>query len=143
MLHTSLSLPLLVVYSLFVSAVLIWMNRRGVGPVGAAAGTLAVCVAVAVIQFFALGPATLSRQALQHWLLFVVVPGAVVFAASRFSAPLSGRGPRAYGVLVASRYPLGDELDISLSVATMRRSRRYSRCRRSGSACSRRRLVGS
>lgn len=85
MFMTSVSLPLLVVYSLFISGVLIWLNRRGVGTVGAAAGTLAVCVAIAVIQFFAFGPATLSRQAVQQWLLFVLVPGAVVFAASRLS----------------------------------------------------------
>jgi hypothetical protein len=84
MLAIGLSLPLLVVYPLFISAVLIWLNRRGVGAVGAAAGTLAVCVAVSLIQFFALGPATLSRQAVQLWLLFVCVPSAVVFGVSRF-----------------------------------------------------------
>ena len=81
----TVSLPLLVVDALFVSAVLIWLNGRGVGPVGAFAGTLAACAAVAAIQFFAFGLATLSRQGLQSWLLFVVVPSGAVFAASRVS----------------------------------------------------------
>lgn len=37
----AVSLPFLVVYSLLISAVLIWLNRRGVGGVGAL-GTLTI-----------------------------------------------------------------------------------------------------
>jgi hypothetical protein len=72
-----------VVYSLVVSGVLIWLKIRGVGPVGAAAGTIVACVAVGIIQFFVSGQTVVSRQAVQFWLCFVLLPGAVVFGMSR------------------------------------------------------------
>jgi hypothetical protein len=67
------------------SGILVWLNRRGVGAAGAAVATLLTCVAVAVVQFSALGPVLSKQQAVQLWLLFVLVPGAVVFGASRLS----------------------------------------------------------
>lgn len=82
---TSLSLPLLLIYSSLISGILVWLNRRGVGAAAAAAATLLTCVAVAVIQFSAFGLVPSKQQAVQLWLLFVLVPGAVVFGASRLS----------------------------------------------------------
>jgi hypothetical protein len=54
-----------------------------VGVLGTAGGTLSVCLAVAVIRFLASPSELLSRQAVQHWVLFACVPSAVVFAVSR------------------------------------------------------------
>jgi hypothetical protein len=82
---TSVSLPLLLIYSLLISGILVWLNRRGVGAAGAAAATLLTCVAVAVVQFSAFGRVLSKLQAVQFWLLFALVPGAVVFGASRLS----------------------------------------------------------
>jgi len=44
---------------------------------------LAVCIVVAVVEALALGPATLTRQAIRLWLLFVCLPAAAVLAVSR------------------------------------------------------------
>jgi hypothetical protein len=81
----AISLPLLIAYSLILSIVLMWLNRRGLGAGRAMVGTIAACIAIALIQWFAIGPATLSRRMLSHWLVFVCVPAVVVFAASRLS----------------------------------------------------------
>jgi hypothetical protein len=78
-----ISLPLLIGYSLAVSAALIWVNLRGAGILAAAGGTLVVSLVVAVIQSVALGSLPLTRQAVQYWGLFVLLPSAVVFAVSR------------------------------------------------------------
>ena len=80
---SSISLPFLMGYSLAVSTALIWLNMRGTGIVGAAGGTLLVCIAIAVIQSVAFGSVPLTRQAVQYWGLFVLLPSAVVFAVSR------------------------------------------------------------
>jgi hypothetical protein len=61
----AISLPQLVVLSVFVSAVLVVQNRLGVGTVGAALGTLAVCTGVIVLWL--LGSVTLTKQMLWHW----------------------------------------------------------------------------
>ncbi len=82
---TSVSLPLLLIYSSLLSVILVLLNRRGVGAVGAAAATLLSCVIAEVVQFSAFGPLPSKQQAVQLWLLFVLVPGAVVFGASRLS----------------------------------------------------------
>jgi hypothetical protein len=79
----SISLPFLIGYSLAVSAALIWLNLRGEGMLGAAGGTLVVCIAIAVIQSLAFGSVPQTRQAVQYWGLFVLLPSAVVFAVSR------------------------------------------------------------
>lgn len=79
----SISLPFLIGCSLAVSAVLIWLNMRGAGILGAAGGTLVVCIAIAVIQSVAFGSVPLTRQAVQYWGLFVFLPSAVVFAVAR------------------------------------------------------------
>lgn len=80
---TSVSLPLLLICSLLISAILAWVNRRGIGVAGAAAATLAACVAAPLIQLTMFGRALSARQDVEFWLLFVLVPGAVVFGASR------------------------------------------------------------
>ncbi len=79
----AISVVHVIVYSLVVSGVLIWLNIRGAGPVGAAAGTIVACVAVGIIQFFVYGQAAVSLQEVQLWLRFVLLPGAVVFGLSR------------------------------------------------------------
>ena len=61
----AISVVHVVVISLVVSGVLIWLNIRGAGPVGAAAGTIVACVAIGIFQFFVYGQATVSRQAVQ------------------------------------------------------------------------------
>jgi hypothetical protein len=82
---TSVSLPLLLIDSLLLSVILVLLNRRGVGTAGAAAATLLTCVIAAVVQFSAFGPLPSKLQAVQLSLLFVLVPGVVVFGASRLS----------------------------------------------------------
>jgi len=77
------SLPFLIGYSLAVSAVLIWLNMRGSGVLAAAGGTMAACVAIAVIQSVAFGSMPVTRPAVQYWGLFVFLPSAVVFVVSR------------------------------------------------------------
>ena len=83
---TVLSLPLLIMYSLVVSALLIWLNRRGVGPLGAVGGTVTVSLLVLLAGLFALGTARLSRQAVQQWVLFVLLPTAAIWAVSRLGS---------------------------------------------------------
>jgi hypothetical protein len=92
MMAIAISLPLVVLQSLVVSAALVWLNRRGVEAVGAAVGTIAVCVGGLMVQLLFLGQATLTRQAVMYWLLFVIVPSTAVFAASRASLFRLGRG---------------------------------------------------
>jgi hypothetical protein len=73
------------VQSLLISAVLIWLNRRGTGPAGAVVGTIAACVALAVLELILYGRAAVSPQALRFWLLFVLLPGSVLLGASRLA----------------------------------------------------------
>jgi len=80
----AVSLPLLVLDALLISAVLMWWNIRGVSAVASAGAVLAACVVVAVVQVFALGAAIPTRQAIQHWVLFVFLPAAAVLAVCRF-----------------------------------------------------------
>jgi len=78
----SVSLPYLIGYSLVVSAAIILLHMRGAGILAAAAGTLLVCIAIVIIHFVVFGSAPLTRQAVQYWGLFVLLPSAVVFAVS-------------------------------------------------------------
>ncbi len=82
---TSVSLPLLLIYSSLLSIVLVLLKRRGVGTAGAVAATLLICVIPAVVQVSAFRSLASKQQAVQLWLLFVLVPGAVVCGASRLS----------------------------------------------------------
>src|SRR5438552_3138173 len=68
--------------SLVVSAVLTWLNRRGVGALRAAAAMVCASVAIAVVQL-AVGRVLPSRQDFMLWLLFVLTPAAAVFGLSR------------------------------------------------------------
>jgi hypothetical protein len=81
----SISLVHLVVQSLLISAVLIWLNRRGTGPAGAVVGTIVACVAIAILELILYGRAAVSPQALRLWLLFVLLPGSVLLGASRLA----------------------------------------------------------
>ena len=80
---TSVSLPFLMGYSLAVTAALVWLNRRGAGILGAAGGTLMLCIALGLVQSVAFWSSPLAKQAIQSWALFVVLPSAFVFAVSR------------------------------------------------------------
>lgn len=79
----SISLPYLIGYSLAVSAANIWLNLRHAGILGAAGGTLVVCIAIAVIQSVAFGSVQLTKDAVRGWVLFVLLPSAVVVVVSR------------------------------------------------------------
>lgn len=83
MMVVALSLPLLLLYGLAISAVLMWLKRHGVGAVASAGVTLAVCIAVAVVQGFALGPGIPTMQSVRLWVVFVCLPAAAVFAVSQ------------------------------------------------------------
>lgn len=91
---TSISLLHLIVYSIAVSAGLTWLNMRGIGILGAAAGTVVVCVVIALLEMGAFGSP--SRGAAEYWWLFVLLPSAVVFAVSR----LGILQRRAWGLLL-------------------------------------------
>ena len=82
----AISLQILVIYALTVTLALIWLNVRHTGSLSAAGWTLIVCVAIAIAQFAAFGPSRPSRQDLQFWLLFVVIPAVVVYGVSRRKA---------------------------------------------------------
>src|SRR5262245_59127649 len=82
----AVSLQITVIYALAVSLALVWLNSRATGSLSAAGWTLTVCVAIAVAQFAAFGPSKPSRQDLQFWLLFVVIPAAAVYGVSRRKA---------------------------------------------------------
>ena len=79
----AVSLPLLIGYSLAVSAALTCLNMRGAGILGAAGATLVVCIAIVIIQSVAFESVAVTRQAARYWGLFVLLPSAVVFAVSR------------------------------------------------------------
>jgi hypothetical protein len=80
----SVSLPLLIGFAVIVSALSMWLNARGVG-VGIEAGViLGICVAVDVWQGPALASTASRRMAIRMWLVFVLLPTAVVLGISRF-----------------------------------------------------------
>lgn len=116
------SLALLLTCGLVISAVSILFNRRGAGFVEAAIGMLVMCAAVPLFQLLTGGPRVVTWQNLQLWLLFIVLPGAVVLGASRLGVLrtrpwlLLFAGPvlflttiviamSAYNVLFASSHP--------------------------------------
>jgi hypothetical protein len=79
-------LPFLVLESLVISAVLVWLNKRGAGATRSALVTLAVCIAVAGVPLFSLASHAPRLQIVQVALLYSVVPAAVLFALSRLGA---------------------------------------------------------
>jgi hypothetical protein len=79
----SISIEILLIYALAVSLALVWLNSRKTGSLAAAGWTLTVCVAIGVAQFAAFGLLRPSRQDLQFWLLFVVIPAVAVYSVSR------------------------------------------------------------
>lgn len=81
----AISVVHIVVYSLVVSGVLIWLNMRGAGPIGAAAGTIVACITVGIILFLLYGQAVVTRYAVQLWLFFSWLPSVLVFGMSRLA----------------------------------------------------------
>jgi hypothetical protein len=73
--------PFLAGYPLVLSALLAFLHTRRLGAVATGLGTLLLCVFVAMVPLAAT-PITITRQALQFWTLFVLVPSAVVWAIS-------------------------------------------------------------
>ncbi len=77
------SLPFLLLESLLLSAVLLILNRRGVGAAAVAAATVVTSLLLHLALNLALsGPAPFRRLVVQ-WLLIALVPGMFVFAVSR------------------------------------------------------------
>ena len=81
----SVSLLHEVIYAFMVSAVLIWLQIRGVGIGGRIVTTLVACIAILAIQLFTSGHLVVSRLAIQVWLLFVLLPCMAVYAVSRMA----------------------------------------------------------
>lgn len=79
----AVSIQFVLSYALIISAVLIWLNRRGTGAAPAAAVILALCVAVAVVEGSMGGFAIPTRQVIQLWLGFVLLPSLAVLGLSR------------------------------------------------------------
>jgi len=76
-------LPVELAYSLLVSAFLVWSNTRGLRSLGAAGGTLGICLLIAVSQALAAG--SFPPRQIEFWVLFVCVPSVAVFLVSRLS----------------------------------------------------------
>jgi hypothetical protein len=79
----AVSLPMLGVLALLVSAVVTGLNARGMGVVASAGVMLVACVAVAMLQGFVLGSIGSIPQAIRMWVVFVFLPAAAVLAVSR------------------------------------------------------------
>jgi hypothetical protein len=80
----ALSLTALIAPPLVLSAVLVWLNRRGAGALVAAGATVAVAVAILGFQIASAGMSPIpSWMALQLWSVFVLVPSVLVLAVSR------------------------------------------------------------
>jgi hypothetical protein len=67
-----------------ISAVLIVLNRRGVGVTVSGGATIAISLVLVMVQWLPFGAGGSVRQFLQSWLFLVLVPSAAVFALSRF-----------------------------------------------------------
>jgi hypothetical protein len=79
----AIMLPPLLLDSILISAVLIVLNRRGVGVAASGGATIATSLVLMMVQWIAYGAAGSVRQILRSWLLWVLVPSAAVFALSR------------------------------------------------------------
>jgi hypothetical protein len=71
-------LPPLLLNALVVSAILVILNRRGVGFARAAAVTAAATLVLVIVQWLSLGARGTVRQVLQYWLLWVLPPSAAI-----------------------------------------------------------------
>jgi hypothetical protein len=78
----SISLPLSVAYSLIISGALAWLNKTDRGLSAGALVTLAICVAIGLLQLWASRSAPVVPPFFSLWLLSVLAPGAAVFAVS-------------------------------------------------------------
>ena len=77
------SLAFIVAYALLASGAVIWLNARGTSAVIAGGVLLALCIVIGIIDFFPRGFAVPTRQAIDLWLTFVLLPSATVWGLSR------------------------------------------------------------
>lgn len=82
-LMTAVSLQFVVGYAVLVSAVVMWLNRRSPSAASTAGVLLALCIVIAVVHLLPRGLAMPARQAIQIWLVFVLLPTAAVWGLSR------------------------------------------------------------
>ena len=75
--------PILIGYSLVLSAVLAWLHPRGTAASGA--GALAVCALLMILHLWRAPRATVSNRGFQVWALLVCAPTAAVWMVSRLS----------------------------------------------------------
>ena len=75
--------PILIGYSLVLSAVLAWLHPRGA--VASGAGALTVCALLLVFHIWPAPRSTVSNRGFQLWALLVLVPTAVVWGVSCLS----------------------------------------------------------
>ncbi len=78
----AISLPLLVAYALVVSGALVWVNKIGGGALAGAVVTLAVCVAIGLVQLWASRSTPVSPPFFRLWGLCVLAPSTAVFVVS-------------------------------------------------------------
>jgi hypothetical protein len=74
----SILLPPLLLNALVVSAILVILNRRGVGFARAAAATAAATLVLVIVQWLSFGARGTVRQILEYWLLWVLLPSAAI-----------------------------------------------------------------
>jgi hypothetical protein len=79
----AVSLEFVVGYALLASAVVMWLNHRRTSAVRSGAVLLALCLLIAGAHLFPRGHAMPTRQAIQLWLVFVLLPSATVWGVSR------------------------------------------------------------
>jgi hypothetical protein len=72
--------PILIGYSLVLSAVLAWLHPRGA--VASGAGALTVCALLLVFHIWPAPRSTVSNRGFQLWALLVIIPTAIVWAIS-------------------------------------------------------------
>src|SRR5947207_2490601 len=75
-------LPPLLLDALVVSAVLVILNRRGVGLARAAVATAATTLVRVIVQWLSFGARGTVSLFLQQWLLWVLLPSAAILALS-------------------------------------------------------------
>jgi hypothetical protein len=76
----SVSGPILIGYSLVLSAVLAWLHPRGAAASGA--GALTVCAFLLILHIWPDPRKTVTNRGFQLWALLVVIATAVVWAVS-------------------------------------------------------------
>jgi hypothetical protein len=75
--------PILIGYSLVLSAVLAWLHPRGAAASGA--GALTVCAFLLILHIWPVPRKIVSNRGFQLWALLVLIPTAVVWAISCLS----------------------------------------------------------